>query len=160
MAAKAKAVRSKSTIESDLDGTRNRLTGSVEELIDQVHPKRVKQRQVALAKRFAHAEVENAKSLVFNARGDLRTDRLLAAGGAVAGVTAVLVGIRTLISRRRSRKNSVDSPAAPTAPSQGPRSSSSRGPRSSSSRGSRGGTSRSKPGKRSTSKKARQKKRG
>ena len=68
--------RTRSQIEADLGATRDRLTASVEALIDQVHPNRIKQRQIAGVKRFVDIEVENAKSLIFNARGDLRTDRL------------------------------------------------------------------------------------
>ena len=63
-------------IEADLGATRDRLAASVEALIDQVHPNRIKQRQIANVKRFANTELENAKSKVFNARGDLRTDRI------------------------------------------------------------------------------------
>ena len=88
-------------IQADLGATRDRLAAAVEALIDQVHPQRVKQRQVDGAKRFLHTEVEKAKSLVFNARGDLRTERLGAVGGAVAGAVALLVVVRTLVRRRR-----------------------------------------------------------
>jgi hypothetical protein len=94
--------RSKKQIEADLDSARSRLTQGVEGLIDQVHPKRIKQRQVSNAKRFAAAELESAKSLVFNARGDLRTSRLLTVGGAIGGFVAFLLLLRTLIRRRRT----------------------------------------------------------
>ena len=40
-------------IEADLGATRDRLAASVEALIDQVHPNRIKQRQIANVKRFA-----------------------------------------------------------------------------------------------------------
>ena len=73
--------RTRSQIEADLGATRDRLTASVEALIDQVHPNRIKQRQIAGVKRFVDIEVETAKSLIFNARGDLRTDRLALIGG-------------------------------------------------------------------------------
>lgn len=88
-------------IQADLGATRDRLAAAVEALIDQVHPQRVKQRQVAGAKRFANVELEKAKSLVFNARGDLRTERLTAAGGVVAGAVTLLVVLRVLVRRRR-----------------------------------------------------------
>ena len=83
--------RTKSQIEADLGATRDRLTRSVEALIDQVHPNRIKQRSVAQAKTLVNAELENAKALVFNARGDLRTERLAIVGGAVAGVIGFIV---------------------------------------------------------------------
>ena len=88
-------------IEADLGATRDRLAAAIEDLIDQVHPQRIKQRQVAGAKRLLHTEVEKAKSLVFNARGDLRTDRLAIVGGATAGAVALLVVLRTLVRRHR-----------------------------------------------------------
>ena len=43
--------------------------------MDQVHPNRIKQRQIAGVKQFVGNEVETAQILIFNARGDLRTDR-------------------------------------------------------------------------------------
>lgn len=98
----ASNTRTKRQIEADLEDNRSRLSGSIEGLVDQVHPKRVKQRTVAEAKRFLDAEVESAKSLVFTARGDLRTGRLATAGGVVAAVVALLIGLRTLIRRRRA----------------------------------------------------------
>lgn len=100
-ASRAQSSRSKSQIESDLDATRSRLTASVETLIDQVHPKRVKQRQVDNVKRLANAELDNAKATFFNARGDLRKDRVASIAGAVAGVVAVLLLLRRLVRRRR-----------------------------------------------------------
>lgn len=95
--------RTTSQIEADLGATRDRLTGSVESLIDLVHPNRIKTRELAGAKRFVRVELENAKSLIFNARGDLRKDRLAVAGGAVAGVISFVVVLRTVIARARKR---------------------------------------------------------
>jgi hypothetical protein len=92
--------RDKDQIEADLAATRDRLTSAVESLIDQVHPQRIKQREIAGARRFLNTEIENARSLVYNARGDLRTDRLAVAGGAVAGVVTLLVVLRTVLRRR------------------------------------------------------------
>ena len=92
--------RDKDQIEADLAATRDRLTSAVESLIDQVHPQRIKQREIAGARHFLNTEIENARSLVYNARGDLRTDRLAVAGGAVAGVVTLLVVLRTVLRRR------------------------------------------------------------
>ena len=91
--------RSKSQIEADLGATRDRLTSSVETLIDQVHPNRIKQRSIDEAKRFGRAELENAKAIVFNARGDLRKDRLAIMAGAGAGFVGFLVIIRAIVRR-------------------------------------------------------------
>ncbi|MFP5282811.1 MAG: DUF3618 domain-containing protein [Actinomycetes bacterium] len=93
--------RTKRQIESDLDATRSHLVDSIEGLIDQVHPKRIKQRQVDNAKQFLHTEAEHAKSLVFTARGDLRTRRLAIVGGVFGAVVALLVVLRTLLRRRQ-----------------------------------------------------------
>jgi hypothetical protein len=101
MAGKSSDGRSMSQIEADLGATRDRLTTSVESLIDQVHPNRIKQRSVDEAKKFAYAELENAKSLVFNARGDLRKDRLMVVGGAAAGFVTFLLIVRAIARRNR-----------------------------------------------------------
>ncbi len=93
--------RDKDQIEADLAATRDRLTGALESLIDQVHPQRIKQREIAGAKRFVSTEIENAKSLVYNARGDLRTDRLAVLGGAAAGLVSLVVVLRAVARRRR-----------------------------------------------------------
>lgn len=94
--------RSASQIEADLAATRDRLTSSVAGLIDQVHPNRIKQRSVGRVKQLANAELEDAKSKLFNAKGDLRKDRLAAIGGAAAGLLTFLLILRSLVRRRRS----------------------------------------------------------
>ena len=97
------AQRSMSQIEADLGATRDRLTASIETLIDQVHPNRIKERQIEGAKKFAQAELENAKALIFNARGDLRTDRLAIMAASGAGFVTFLVVIRAIVRRARTR---------------------------------------------------------
>lgn len=99
----SKPTRSKSQIESDMSATRQRLTLSIETLIDQVHPNRVKQRGTARIKAVAAEYGEKAKGLVFNARGDLRRERVAAAGGGVAGFVSLLVLLRRLRGRRALR---------------------------------------------------------
>ena len=91
--------RTKSQIEADLAATRSRLTGSVESLIDTTHPNRVKQRTVAGAKQFARDQAEEARSLVFTARGDLRTGRVIRIAGAVAGAIAFVLVLRGIAQR-------------------------------------------------------------
>ena len=90
-------------IEADLSATRARLAASVSALIDQVHPNRIKQRQVAEFKQLAGNARENAKSLLFNARGDLRTERIGLVAGAVAGLVAFALIVRAI--SRRSRRS-------------------------------------------------------
>ena len=94
--------RTPSQIEADLGATRDRLTTSIAALIDQVHPNRIKQRQIANVKRIANTELENAKSKVFNARGDLRTGRIVAVAAAIAGVVGFLLIIRGIVQRGKS----------------------------------------------------------
>ena len=98
----AQPTRTPSQIEADLGATRDRLVASVEALIDQVHPNRIKQRQIENVKRFANTELENAKSKVFNARGDLRTGRIVTVAAAVAGIVGFLLIIRAIVQHGKS----------------------------------------------------------
>lgn len=93
--------RTTAQIEADLSATRARLAASVSALIDQVHPNRIKQRQIAQFKMLGGNARENAKSLLFNARGDLRTERLGAVAGALAGLVSFVVIIRAIGRRAR-----------------------------------------------------------
>ena len=94
--------RTPDQIEADIAAARLRLANSAEELIDQVHPNRIKQRQVDSVKQFVGNEVDAAKALVFNARGDLRQNRVLAIAGAVVGGLVFLAIVRGLVRRGRS----------------------------------------------------------
>ena len=96
--------RTASQIEADLSATRDRLSVSVSALIDQVHPNRIKQRQIAAFQQLAGTARENARSWVFNARGDLRKERLGVAAGAVAGLVGFVVIVRAIA--RRGRRSS------------------------------------------------------
>jgi Protein of unknown function (DUF3618) len=99
---RSEPTRTPSQIEADLGATRDWLTASVVALIDQVHPNRIKQRQIANVKRFANAEIENAKSKVFTARGDLRIGRVAVVAAAAAGIAGFLLVMRAIVRRRRS----------------------------------------------------------
>ncbi len=99
---RSEPTRTPSQIEADLGATRDRLTASVGALIDQDHPNRIKQRQIANVKRFANAEIENAKSKVFTARGDLRIGRVAVVAAAAAGIAGFLLVMRAIVRRRRS----------------------------------------------------------
>ena len=93
--------RTTSQIEADLSATRARLTASVSAFIDQVHPNRIKQRQISQFKLLGNNAKENAKSLMFNARGDLRTERIGVLAGAVAGLVSFVLIIRAIGRRAR-----------------------------------------------------------
>ena len=94
--------RTPEQIEADLAAARLRIAHSTEEFIDQVHPSRIKQRQVDNVKQFVGNEVDAAKALVYNARGELRTERLLAVAGAVLGGLVFIAIVRGLVRRGRS----------------------------------------------------------
>ena len=81
--------RTAEQIEADIAATRARLASTVDELVDRAHPKNVAKRQV-----------EQAKAQVFDERGQLRTQKIAAVGGAAVGVVAVLLLIRRLVGRR------------------------------------------------------------
>ena len=91
--------RTPEQIEADLAAARLRIAHSAEELVDQVHPNRIKQRQIDGVKQFVGNEVDAGKALIFNARGDLRTNRVLAVAGAVAGGLVFLTLVRALVRR-------------------------------------------------------------
>jgi hypothetical protein len=96
---------SKAQIEADLAATRERLANSIEDLIDQVHPQRVTQRQIESAKSFAKAELDHAKSQFFYANGELRTSRLAAIGGAVAGFVTFVMVMRRIVRGGKRRQS-------------------------------------------------------
>jgi len=81
--------RTAEQIEADIAATRARLASTVDELVDRAHPKNVAKRQV-----------EQARAQVFDETGALRTQKLVAIGGAAVGVLAVLLLIRRLVGRR------------------------------------------------------------
>ncbi len=94
--------RTRSEIEADLAAARLRLGHSVEQLIDQVHPTRIKQRQIAGLKDWVSAEIENAKSQFVDDQGRVRTERLAVIGGAVAGFVTFVVIVRAIVRKRKS----------------------------------------------------------
>lgn len=103
MADNTSSDRTSSQIEADLGASRDRFAASVEALIDQVHPNRIKQRQVAAFKQLGRNAMVNARSLLFNARGDLRSDRIRIVAGAVAGLVGFVLIVRAIA--RRGRKS-------------------------------------------------------
>lgn len=76
-----------STLESDVEATRERLASTIDELVYRVSPKTVVGRQVATTK--AHfVDVES---------GAPRTDNILKVVGGVVGVVVALAVIRTIV---------------------------------------------------------------
>jgi anti-sigma factor RsiW len=81
--------RTTEQIEADIAATRARLASTVDELVDRAHPKNVAKRQV-----------EQARAQVFDERGQLRTQKLVAVAGAAVGLLGMLLMIRKLVGRR------------------------------------------------------------
>ena len=76
-------------IEAEIEATRARLASTVDELVDKAHPRNVAKRQV-----------EQARSQVYDAQGNLRTEKIATIAGAVAGVIVVLLVVRRLVNRK------------------------------------------------------------
>lgn len=95
--------RTPDQIEADMNAIRNRLTGSIEGLIDQVHPNRIKQRAVRQTKTLISDELANLKAQVVDPQGNVRTTRVAILGGALAGVITLVVVIRKLAQRHSTK---------------------------------------------------------
>jgi hypothetical protein len=80
-------------IEAEIEATRTRLAGTVDELATRVQPKEIARRSAEDAKAKLQAATHTED-------GSLRTERVAAVGGAV-GLLALLVGLR---GRARARK--------------------------------------------------------
>ena len=93
--------RSKSEIEADLGANRDRLAASISELIDEVHPKRVKERTVGRIKAELQARLDDVRAYFFNARGDIRTDHVVRVASVAAGTLTAVLALRRLLGRRR-----------------------------------------------------------
>lgn len=93
--------RSKSEIEADLGANRDRLAASISELIDEVHPKRIKERTVGRIQAAVQARREDARAYLVNSRGDVRTDHVVTLASVVAGALTVVLTLRALLARRK-----------------------------------------------------------
>lgn len=95
--------KSRQQIESDLTAARTRLSANLESLIDQVHPTKVKERQIAGVKTLVNGEVRNVKSQFQTPAGEWRTDRLALIGGSIAGAIVLMVALSALSKSRKKR---------------------------------------------------------
>ena len=89
-------------IEADLAAARARMSANLTELVNQVHPKVVVQRQVEQAKASAKNEFNYYKSQIVDDNG-LRLDRVIVFGGALAGFFTFMLVIRGIIGSARKR---------------------------------------------------------
>ena len=90
--------RTKEQIQSDLIAARARLSDNIENLVNGVHPKAVKDRTIADAKAFVAAEANHVKAQIIDENG-LRYDRIIIMGGAAAGVAAMVGIIRGIFGK-------------------------------------------------------------
>lgn len=91
--------RSRSQIEADLAATRARLSGNLENLINQVHPTKIKQRQVDNIKAMVRGEFNNVKSQFRTRSGGWRTDRIAMIGGSVVGAVVLVAALRGIVRK-------------------------------------------------------------
>lgn len=91
--------RSRSQIEADLAATRARLSANLEDLIGQVHPQAIKQRQITNVKTLVRGEINNAKSQFQTETGEWRLDRIAMIAGSVVGTIVVVAVLRTIVRR-------------------------------------------------------------
>lgn len=71
-------------IERELEATRQRLAGTIDELLHRSHPKTIARREVATLKGY----------VVDSATGQPRTENILKVTGVVVGLVALIVVVR------------------------------------------------------------------
>ena len=81
----ASATRTTDEIAADLAATRERLAGTIDQLVYRTKPKTIAQRQVA-----------STKASFYDDEGSLKTTKLVAIAGVVIGVVAAIVVIRKI----------------------------------------------------------------
>ena len=96
--------RTKAEIETDLAAVRSRLAANVASLVDEVHPQRVKERQIEGVRQWAESEAEGLKLQFVTAEGSLRTARIAAIAAAAAGLVGFVLVVRAIGGRRAKRQ--------------------------------------------------------
>ena len=76
--------QSPAELEHEIEATRERLAGTIDELLHRSHPKTIASREVASVKAY----------FVDSTTGEPRTDNILKVAGVVAGLVAVFVVVR------------------------------------------------------------------
>jgi hypothetical protein len=79
------ATRTPDQIAADIATTRNRLAGTIDDLVYRTQPKTILQHQLA-----------SAKASFYDSRGQLKKDKIAIIAGAAVGVVAVIVAIRAI----------------------------------------------------------------
>ncbi len=83
--------RSPEDIEADIERTRERLAGTVNEIADRVKPANVVRRKTEGVRQLVSHGVGSARAHVVDSRGDIRTDRVAALGVAAIAAVGLLV---------------------------------------------------------------------
>ena len=78
--------RTPDEISAQIAETRNRLAGTIDQLVYRAQPKTILQRQV-----------EAVRASFYNQDGSLRTDKVAIVAGSVVGVVAVIITIRKIV---------------------------------------------------------------
>ncbi len=79
------ATRTPDQITADIATTRNRLAGTIDQLVYRTKPKTIAERQLA-----------TTKASFYDAQGQLKTDKVAKVAAIVVGVIAVVVAIRKI----------------------------------------------------------------
>lgn len=95
--AKARTVED---IRAEMANNRSSLQSSFADLRESVEPKNLIKSGVDDAKTFARAEFDSFKRQFVDEEGRVRTQRVLAIAGAVAGAVALVVTLNALSGRR------------------------------------------------------------
>lgn len=78
--------RTPDTIAAEIAETRNRLAGTIDDLVYRAKPKTILQRQLA-----------SVRASFVNLDGSLKKDRVLKAAGVTIGVVGVIIAIRKIV---------------------------------------------------------------
>ena len=94
--------RSKADIQAELAQARARLSDNLTELVGELHPKALAQKNIATAKSFAAKQYRRVKAQVVDLEtNQVRTDRVAMAGAVLVGVTTAATVARSIVKRAR-----------------------------------------------------------
>lgn len=83
--------RSPDEIEADIERTRERLAGTVNEIADRVKPGNVVRRKTEGVRQLASHGIDVARAQVVDKSGDVRTERVAALGAAAVAAVGLWV---------------------------------------------------------------------
>lgn len=83
--------RSPDEIEAEIEQTRERLAGTVNEIAERVKPANVIRRKTDGVRRVASSGIDLARTQVVDTRGNVRTERVAALGAAAVAAFGLMV---------------------------------------------------------------------